>query len=119
MLVEDDEAIRQLIVEILADAGYEVIAATNGRDGLRRVAVWRPDLILLDKLMPESDGTMFAREYRATDGPHAPIVAMCAARDGREWSDEIGAASFVIKPFDIDMLLDAVRAQLDREADRV
>ncbi len=117
LLVEDDAAIRQLVTELLTESGYQVTAATSGRDGLERAATARPDLILLDKLMPDGDGTTFATGYAEMVGPRAPIVALCAARDGREWADEIGAATYVVKPFDIETLLGVVREQLDRAGD--
>jgi DNA-binding response OmpR family regulator len=112
LLVEDDPAIRQLVSDLLVDEGYEVLAATNGKQGLDLAAASRPDLILLDKLMPHGDGTHFATEYRKADTAGAPIVALCAARDGREWAESIGAAAFVVKPFDIDALLETVQRQL-------
>lgn len=118
LLVEDDAAIRQLVTDLLAESGYQVLAATNGREGLDRVAAWRPDLILLDKLMPEADGTMFAAGYRKMRGRRAPIIGLCASRDGPEWADAIGAATHIVKPFDIDTLLAAVEEQLG-EVDRV
>lgn len=117
LLVEDDAAIRQLVTELLTESGYDVTAAATGREGLDRAAAAPPDLILLDKLMPDGDGTAFAVGYGRSAGPRAPIVALCASRDGREWAEEIGAATYVVKPFDIDTLLEVVRGQLDRESD--
>lgn len=117
LVVEDDAAIRQLVTELLSESGYHVTTAATGREGLERAAAAQPDLILLDKLMPDGDGTAFAVGYGKTAGPRAPIVALCAARDGPEWADEIGAATYVVKPFDIDTLLDVVREQIDRGMD--
>ncbi len=113
LVVEDDEAIRALLLDLLGDAGYAVDEARNGRDGLERVRQHAPDLILLDKYMPDVDGTTFAHEYDAGAG-RAPIVALCAERDATEWSAEIGAAAVVTKPFNIDDLLSAVRAALGK-----
>lgn len=112
LLVEDDAAIRQLVSDLLAGEGYDVTAAASGAEGLERAGHLQPDLILLDKLMPQGDGTHFATEYRKRSGGPAPIVALCAAREGPEWAASIGAAAFVVKPFDIDALLGVVREQL-------
>jgi DNA-binding response OmpR family regulator len=116
LLVEDDAAIRQLVSDLLTDSGYQVVPARSGREGLERVKDARPDLILLDKLMPDGDGTAFATGYRKMRGRRAPIIALCAARDGREWAESIGAATYIVKPFDIDDVLRAVREHLGERA---
>jgi CheY-like chemotaxis protein len=58
--------------------------------------------------MPGADGTTFAVGYADSAPPLAPIIALCASRDGEEWSAAIGAAALVTKPFDIDDLLGAI-----------
>jgi two-component system, NtrC family, nitrogen regulation response regulator GlnG len=110
LVVEDDDAIRSLLVELLTDAGHEVHTASGGIEGLERVATVVPDLIVLDKLMAAGDGTMFARGYQAMPGPHAPILGLCATRDAEQWGREIGVKSLLTKPFDIDELVKAVEA---------
>ena len=112
LVIEDDEAIRALVHEVLTDGGYEVHEARSGNDGLACVSEVRPDLILLDKLMPDGDGTTFARGYRARKGPHAPIVALSAAADAGDWAARIGAAAYLGKPLDINDLLAVVGAEL-------
>ncbi len=107
LVVDDDDAIRRLLHELLADAGYEVEFARSGNEALARAARIRPDVILLDNLMPDGDGTMFATAYGKTPEPRAPIVA-CAANNATEWGAKIGAAASVQKPFDIDHLLETV-----------
>ncbi len=113
LVVDDDDAIRRLLHELLADAGYEVEFAHSGNAALARVAQIRPDVILLDNLMPDGDGTMFATAYAKTPAPRAPIVA-CAANNATEWGERIGAAASVQKPFDIDHLLETVERQAAR-----
>ena len=112
LLVEDDAAIRELVTDVLSDEGYDVTAATSGADGIVKAEEVKPDLILLDKLMPRGDGTWFATEYRKVRGGTAPIIALCAAREGPEWARSIGAAAFIVKPFDIEALLSVVEATL-------
>ena len=108
LLVEDDDAIRQLVRDLLSDAGYDVSEARSGNEGLQIAREVRPDLVILDRLMPDGDGTAFALGYRRMPGPHAPIIALCAAREGPEWSRAIDAAAHIGKPFDIDRLLATV-----------
>jgi CheY-like chemotaxis protein len=97
---------------VLRDAGHTVISAKDGEEALTLAARERPDLILLDKLMPTMDGTSFARAYhQATTNP-APIVAFCAARDAEDWARSIGAVAYLGKPFDLDDLDRTVRTQL-------
>ncbi|MBU6424387.1 MAG: response regulator transcription factor [Chloroflexota bacterium] len=114
LVVDDDDAIRQLLVDLLSDAGYRVDEAHGGHDALDKARNGHPDVILLDKLMPDGDGTAFATAYAGSPGPHAPIVGLCAARDGEAWSSEIGAAAYVVKPFDIQHLLSVVAEQVPR-----
>ena len=79
LVVDDDESIRQIVRLCLSDEGYSVSEAPNGRVALEGLHESRPSLILLDLRMPVMDGWEFARQYRQTPGPHAPIVAFVAA----------------------------------------
>jgi CheY-like chemotaxis protein len=112
LLAEDDDAIRQLVTDLLTDAGYEVAPAVNAREALERAVVWRPDLILLDKSMPGGGGTEFAIAYAKAPTWRAPIIGLCAAIDAETWAASIGAAAIIAKPFDIDALLSTVAEQL-------
>ena len=114
LVIEDDDAIRALIHEVLADDGYDVHEARTGNDGLQRVGEVRPDVILLDKLMPDGDGTSFAQQYLARKGSHAPIVALSAAADASDWASRIGAAAYLAKPLAIEDLLSVVRTTLEK-----
>jgi signal transduction histidine kinase/CheY-like chemotaxis protein len=113
LVVEDDPDIRSLVIETLRAAGHEVLGARDGAEGLEVARRERPDLLIVDKLMPRMDGTAFVSEYRATDGS-APIVALCAARDAPQWASSIGAAAYVGKPFDLDELERVIDVQLMR-----
>lgn len=108
LVVEDDDAIRNLVLEVLRDGGYDVVGAGNGAAGLDAVAHRPPCLILLDMRMPRMDGWTFARAYRATPGPHAPIIVCTAATDAQQRAAEIQAAGFLAKPFGLDELLATV-----------
>jgi len=104
LVVDDDPGIRAVLAEFLAHEGYRVATAANGREALSVVSSGRPDVILLDMLMPEMDGWTFARAYRRLPGPHARIIVI-AATDAMGRAAEIGAAGHCDKPFDLDRLL--------------
>jgi two-component system, chemotaxis family, chemotaxis protein CheY len=112
LVIDDDESIRQIVRLFLSDEGYEVVEASNGQVALDALEDFRPSLILLDLRMPVMDGWEFARRYRLTPGPHAPIVAFVAALNAVEEAAGLETALVVGKPFDLDELLIAVRSLL-------
>ena len=117
LLVEDDETIRRLVTLLLLDDGFDVVTAPDGKVGLTRAAEYPPDVILLDMDMPVVNGWQFADAYRATPGPHAPIVVFTASGRSATASEAVGAAATVDKPFDAQRLSEIVRA-LARTAQR-
>jgi two-component system, chemotaxis family, chemotaxis protein CheY len=112
LIVDDDDSIRQIVHLCLTEEGYSVKEARNGEIALEILAEWEPELILLDLRMPIMDGWEFARRYRLTEGPHAPIVAFVAALNAAQECAELDVAGIISKPFDLEDLLTAVRAQL-------
>ena len=112
LIVDDDESIRHIVGLCLTDEGYQVLEAANGQAALAALADFNPGLILLDVRMPIRNGWEFARRYHQQPGPHAPIVAFVAALNAAQECAELPAAAILSKPFDIDELLAAVRAQL-------
>lgn len=93
----------------LQDDGYEVVPATNGEDALSVCERWRPDVIVLDLMMPVMDGWTFAKRLRERDEiSDIPIVVLSAANDLARHAKIIGAADVVGKPFDLDQLLPKV-----------
>jgi two-component system, chemotaxis family, chemotaxis protein CheY len=108
LVVEDDEAIRELITTVLADEGYDLVSAENGAAALDVINVYAPRLILLDMRMPVMDGWGFASAYRQREGQHAPIVVLTAARDAALWAADIKADDFLAKPFALIDLLSLV-----------
>jgi two-component system chemotaxis response regulator CheY len=108
LVVEDDEDIRDFVVQALSDAGYAVMDASNGAEALAQVDRQPPKAILLDMRMPVMDGWRFAELYR-TRPQKAPIIVMTAAHDAQARAAEVGAAGLLGKPFDLDGLLDVVQ----------
>jgi CheY-like chemotaxis protein len=117
LVVDDEGDIRRLLREVLREAGLSVVVAENGAEALQLLADLHPRLILLDKLMPLMDGSEFAAEYTRRPG-HAPILALCAARDAAEWAASIGAVGYVTKPFDVEHLVAAVAQHLEPAGQR-
>ncbi|MBI2321571.1 MAG: response regulator [Chloroflexi bacterium] len=108
LVVDDDPDIREVIGVALADEGYEVLTAEHGAAALLRVASSQPDVILLDLRMPVMNGWEFARRYRQTPGPHAPIVVLTAWRDTEDDGNHVEADAFLAKPFRLGDLLSIV-----------
>ncbi len=107
LIVDDDRAILTTIAEILELEGYPFITAGDGAEALRQVAAAQPCLVLLDMRMPVLNGWEVARALRER-GIATPIVVMTAAQDARLWSEQIDAAGYLAKPFDLDDLLDMI-----------
>jgi two-component system chemotaxis response regulator CheY len=108
LVVDDDASIRALVDLVLSDHGYEVSVAVDGQAALALVGQTVPDVILLDMRMPVLDGWAFAQIYLAQPGPHAPIIVCTAARDAAATAEEIQAAAYLAKPFDVGDLLTCV-----------
>jgi two-component system chemotaxis response regulator CheY len=109
LVVEDDDAIRGLVSEVLRDDGYDVREASNGVEALDRLREERPDLIVLDLMMPVMDGWAFVEECRRKpycDG--VPIVVTSASHDLPRTAERLstfGVRTCLAKPFDVDGLL--------------
>ena len=106
LVVDDDASIRELLSTAFEDDGYEVVPAINGADALSVCERWRPDVIVLDLMMPVMDGWTFAKRLHERD--EIPIVVLSAANDLARHGKTIGAADVVGKPFDLDQLLPKV-----------
>ena len=106
LVVDDDPGIQGFLAEALADEGYGVRTAANGREALAVLQEWWPDLILLDLMMPEMDGWAFRGEQRAMPGvADVPVIVLSAARDLDAKTRELAPAQVFSKPFDLEALL--------------
>ena len=115
LIVEDDPAIADSVAYHLGRAGHRTLTAADGATGLRLFRRERPDLVVLDLMLPQIDGWRFTEEIRADD-PDVPII-MCSARTSehdRVHGLEIGADDYLIKPFSMKELVARVAAQLRR-----
>ncbi len=119
ILLADDEPQLALAIKIrLQSRGYQVTTASDGRQALDAMAKERPDLVLLDVLMPVMDGYFCLREINQRYGRGAIPVIILTARDRMKELFELeGIADYVIKPFDHEDLLNRVDQVLkQREA---
>lgn len=110
LVIEDEDAIGRVVVDALADEGYTVRHARNGREALDVLRGWTPRLILLDLMMPVMDGRAFRAEQRRLAGAAArvPVLVLSGAREARARADELGAVEALSKPFDLGELVAAV-----------
>lgn len=119
LLIEDDQIVRENTAEILQLANYEVLTADNGKTGLEKANVFKPDLIICDILMPELDGYgVMQIAMRNEDLQRIPIIFMSAKtkhEDIRKGMD-LGASDYITKPFEESELLSAVATRLKRKA---
>ena len=99
LVVDDSLFQRKSICQILTDAGYEVVEATDGQDGLEKALSIRPDCILTDLLMPRKDGIEFISELKAK-GPTPPLFVLTAdiQESKRRLCMELGVDGFLSKP---------------------
>lgn len=119
LLVDDEEMNRDFLQRRLQKRGYEVITAVDGRDACTRVTDLRPDLILMDMMMPNMDGLEATRSLRAVpETRHIPVIALTAqAMAGdREKVVEAGCDDYATKPIDLPALLEKIQRLLkDRD----
>lgn len=107
LVVDDDVSIVETLSEFLEMEGYTVVQASNGAEALERIREERPGVVLLDMRMPVLDGWGFTGALRE-QGMELPIVVMTAAHDARQWAQEVGAAGYIAKPFDLLQVLTEV-----------
>ena len=116
LVVEDDEGIREMLKYNLSSAGFTVQAASDGATGLRTARSARPDLILLDLMLPGMSGFDFCRALRKSS--RVPIIMLTAkdAEVDKIVGLELGADDYITKPFSIREVLARVNAVLRRSA---
>ncbi|GAA0490098.1 MULTISPECIES: response regulator transcription factor [Streptomyces] len=117
LIVDDEPAVREALRRSLAFEGYGTEEAVDGLDAVEKVTAYRPELIVLDVLMPRMDGLTAARRLRA-NGLTVPIL-MLTARDtvgDRVTGLDAGADDYLVKPFELDELLARIRALLRRSS---
>lgn len=109
MIVDDDQDIREILAEILTDAGYTVVPSVNGSDALTKLHQVTPSLILLDLNMPVMDGIAFRHAQRRDPRFSAiPTVVMSAIHKMHEQIADLGVADALAKPVNLNDLMRVV-----------
>ena len=119
LVVDDEPTLRETLVDALEADGFRVVSAADGREALTRFRADRPDLILLDLMLPELSGIEVCRIIRAESG--VPIV-MLTAKDSeldKVVGLELGADDYVTKPFSLRELTARIRALFRRSEQAV
>ena len=121
LVVDDEEDYRIIARDVLQAEGYEVGLACDGEEGLAKVRDDRPDVVLVDWMMPKLDGEGFCRRLREDARSRSLPVPMLTVKQTAEEELEalhFGVDDFVTKPFKPEELLARVRAALRRSGDR-
>ena len=111
LVVDDEDDILQFLELVLREKGYDVVTAAGGQEALTRAQIEKPDLVLLDIMMPQMDGWEVLKLLRVDDETADIPVAMLSART--EAKDRVqglqeGAIDYICKPFALQELLDKI-----------
>ena len=115
LIIEDETPMRTALKDVIENEGYRAITAADGESGLKRAVEEKPDLILLDVMMPRLDGYEVCAELRRLANP-VPILMLTAKGqvEDRVSGLDAGADDYLVKPFSTEELLARVRALLRR-----
>src|SRR5262252_837210 len=115
LIVEDELPMRTALHDVLESEGYRVLTAADGESGVRRAVEEKPDLILLDIMMPKLDGYAVCEELRRLANP-VPVLMLTAKGqvEDRVMGLDVGADDYLVKPFSTEELLARIRALLRR-----
>jgi len=121
LLIEDNEANRDMLSRRLARRGYQISIATDGRQGIATAQAEQPDLILMDMNLPEIDGWEATRLLKSQPTTrHIPVIALTAHAmvSDRQRALEVGCDDYDTKPVELSRLLSKIAALIEREAQR-
>jgi two-component system, OmpR family, phosphate regulon response regulator PhoB len=113
LVIEDDRSLAEVLTYNLKQAGYDVIVATDGQDGLLQAELKLPQIVILDLMLPVVDGLDVCRRLRANSATKDLLIVMLTAK--AEETDELigfslGADDYVTKPFSVKVLLERIKA---------
>jgi two-component system OmpR family response regulator len=110
LLVDDEPAILKILGIKLRVSGFEVVTAINGQEALTLIDSARPDIVLLDVIMPGIDGFEVLRRLRGSS--LLPVIVFSARLENARKALSLGADYFLSKPFDIDDVIERIRSLL-------
>ncbi len=119
LIIEDDKTILEGITDTLQFHGYEALTAANGRQGLELLHSQKPDLVILDIMLPDHDGFEICKRIRQ-DNRRLPIIMLTARSQESDklLGFELGADDYVTKPFSLKELIARVKAVLKRSGEK-
>lgn len=111
LAIDDSLTIRELINFVLTNAGFRVVLAEDGLEGLERLNRLKPDVIITDVNMPRLDGLSFIERARDTNARGTPILVLTTESDPAQKAraKAAGATGWIVKPFNPVQLVEAVR----------
>jgi two-component system chemotaxis response regulator CheY len=112
LTVDDSASIRQMVCFTLRKAGYEVVEAVDGKDGLGKAGSGKFDLIITDLNMPNMDGIEMITAVRKLPGyPFTPILMLTteSQAEKKDAGRKAGATGWIVKPFDADQLISVIQ----------
>src|SRR5919197_2434605 len=118
LVVDDDSELADGLRVVLERQGYRVIQARDGQQGKLQVYNQRPDLVILDMMMPQMGGYPVLEHFR--DKPDAPPIIMITANEGsrhKAYAEYLGVVDYIRKPFAMERLIEAVERGLKSRAD--
>lgn len=116
LVVDDDPNIVKLLLSRLLANGYSVETASDGQAGLEKAKSWKPDLIVLDVIMPRMDGYSFVLQVRKENlFPNTPIIVLTAKDKMRDLFEMEGIRYYMVKPFKAEELLQVISEALSRK----
>jgi DNA-binding response OmpR family regulator len=117
LIVEDDEDLRGLVERVFADEGFAVQTAGDGAEGIERLHAHRPDLLLLDLILPGLDGWAVLAHLRGMDGaPPVVVMSVRAEYEAIERAARADVAAYIEKPFSVRELLATCLAVIEGQA---
>ncbi|HQL81077.1 MAG TPA: response regulator, partial [Spirochaetota bacterium] len=110
LVIDDEEPVRKLLLRILNGSGYDVVAASNGKEALDKLDSVSVDLIMLDRNMPEMDGLSFLRAVRKNGITHVPVLMISGDANPENIieSYKLGVYDFIRKPEQTEVMLKRV-----------
>jgi DNA-binding response OmpR family regulator len=115
LMIDDEQGILTIFSHRLRFNGYEVMDALSGAEGIEKAKLWRPDLILLDIMMPEMDGYQVLENLKRQNDLKAIPVFITSVKFQREDIRKaigLGAVDYIVKPFETNVLLEKIKAVL-------
>ena len=112
LVVEDEETLLQLQTILLTVKGYEVEGVMDGQAALEAVAVIKPDLILLDIMIPKIDGFEVCRQIKANDETrHIPVIMLTAKKSKEDllMGEQVGADWYITKPYKSSVVIETIQ----------